>query len=159
NLYVATFTRLDGLAFGGLVALLGPEERHLLGHRAVGLAALAAWLVCLAASGQFAARAFIDEPFSGYAPWGQRAGYSVLALGFAHLVARSLERPAPLLLTPALRAFGRYSYGIYVWHPALFGGVTALGLDLAWSRRWLGPHLVADGALVVGLLGLSFGFG
>ncbi len=68
-------------------------------------------------------------------------GYSCLAVLFAALVHKLATREgrlSQLLSSPALRWFGRYSYGIYIFHwPIAQAYRAALEPKLA---RALGPH-------------------
>jgi peptidoglycan/LPS O-acetylase OafA/YrhL len=126
--YVLTPARLDGLAAGGLLAYQRhqgrmPSERTLATIAAIAIAGIAA---IVAQTGWF----YYEEPL-----WAPSAGITcVSALAFV-LVALALrvrgESGASSLLGRLFETFGRYSYGLYVWHqPAI---VALLRL------HWLAP--------------------
>jgi peptidoglycan/LPS O-acetylase OafA/YrhL len=53
--------------------------------------------------------------------WAEVAGFPALAVLFGAMIVRAVSAPegswrARLWKNPALRFFGRYSYGLYVWH-------------------------------------------
>jgi peptidoglycan/LPS O-acetylase OafA/YrhL len=126
-----TVTRLDGLAAGGLLALYYSRGRLANATRLLGaLAALSA--VLLATQWWF-------SHGDGVA-WVQVTKFTSAALLYASLIGLILStgstsgtgRPArshpahALLRLPPLRAVGRVSYGLYVFHPAIFGFLPPL---------------------------------
>lgn len=74
------------------------------------------------------------------------AGMPILAgsIGAAGLVAAAATRVVPLLRWPVLRSCGKYSYGMYVLHPAWIAAVLA--------KRYPGSRAVMLGVLVLGPL-------
>jgi len=112
--YTFTLGRLDGLAFGGVVAcglrIDGMSDWLARQRATASVIALAALAIGL----------FIDGRLDPYAPW--TLGVVIAALGvlFAGTVHRAVEadveaRPG-FLRRPALRFIGRYSYGLYILH-------------------------------------------
>jgi len=111
--YVLTPARMDGLAMGALIALAvrGPN----------GIAPLVPWAWRL---GSLAAAAFlviviIRRDFSTEDGVILTAGISCLTFMYASLLVLSLTyRPLTTVMeVPVMRWFGKYSYGLYVWHP------------------------------------------
>jgi peptidoglycan/LPS O-acetylase OafA/YrhL len=113
--YVATPTRLDGLAAGAFAVLavrqarsvqqLLPTSRLLAGAAGVGV--LGVWLT--------------PKGYSWESPLTATVGFSLLAVFFAAMLLLAVgSRPGKLLhrtLThPFMRAFGKYSYSMYLFH-------------------------------------------
>lgn len=108
-----TFTRLDALLVGAVVALLVRQPEWLKEFRRLftaGLAVSVATLIAIALR-------------SHYIPYEATEtvvlGYSCLAVLFAALVYHLSTREdaiAKAFSLPVLRWFGRYSYGIYIFH-------------------------------------------
>ena len=136
GLYVLTPFRLDGLAAGSLLALVVPglpEPRRYvpLALATLSLATLATGLVLAVA---------------GDALWGTPAmltlGFTFLAVAFAALVFLSVALPREALLPrllewKPLRAAGKVSYAMYVFHwPVTF----------ALREAGFRPHAIAPGA-------------
>jgi peptidoglycan/LPS O-acetylase OafA/YrhL len=119
-----TVTRLDGLAAGGLLALY--YRRGWLADASGLLGALAALSVAI-----LGAQWWLSHG-DGVA-WVQVTKFTSAALLYASLIGLILatsstggasRRSSPahaLLRLPPLRAVGRVSYGMYVFHPAIFG--------------------------------------
>jgi peptidoglycan/LPS O-acetylase OafA/YrhL len=115
KVYVFTLFRLDGLAAGGYLALAmrGPVSLPQV-RRVAGVFGA----VCVAGVlGVFAVAQGTDE----FHPAVQTAGFTMLAMAFASLIAWSVATPrrnplVRLMESPVLRLFGKYSYGIYVYH-------------------------------------------
>jgi peptidoglycan/LPS O-acetylase OafA/YrhL len=75
------------------------------------------------------------------------AGFTLIGLGCGSLIAMALRPHSAtqrLFSTPLLRFFGRYSYGLYVFHYSIEG---ALSRPL---RVFLGSHLRSKGLAVLG---------
>jgi peptidoglycan/LPS O-acetylase OafA/YrhL len=113
DLYVLTPYRADALVAGALLAWLFARG-HLEGGRRAAPA-----IVALALSG-LAAVCWIDGEGWWWGPAMQRVGYSLLAVGGAGLIAAAILHGqgtwARALSTGWLRAFGKYSYCLYLIH-------------------------------------------
>lgn len=115
GLYVLTPLRLDGLAAGSLLALLFqdlPEPRRYVPH------AVAVLALSTLATGIVVSRA--GGPFWGTPPM-LTVGFTFLATGFAAVVFLVMALPRGSLLPRVLdgrllRAAGKVSYGMYVFH-------------------------------------------
>jgi peptidoglycan/LPS O-acetylase OafA/YrhL len=141
-LHRLTIFRLDALAIGGLVASLFvvPEWRRGLRSR-IGI---------LAAATGIALVALLVQGRGAVSPTMTRFGYTVFAMLDACLVFAAADRagsPGPLatvLRSPVLRAFGKYSYAIYVFHypislltERLFDAAPDGASAGAWTALWL----------------------
>jgi len=135
TVYTATTSRMDGLAFGAagacilrVPALLACIDRHL---RAISVAFLGLFLLGIPLTHSYDYYGIACETF----------GYTLLAACSAVLItAAAIEdgrRPWPMatLAWVPLRACGKYSYGIYVFHELI---------HILASNPWLvahfGPH-------------------
>jgi peptidoglycan/LPS O-acetylase OafA/YrhL len=123
GLWKNTFTRLDPIALGILIAVA--FRLRILSHLStIGRAiALAAGSACW-----FIVAALADLNFS----WtGTMVGYPLIAIGAALIFLWCIGNSAALLRSPALVYLGKVSYGLYVFHilgirisAAVLGGVT-----------------------------------
>jgi peptidoglycan/LPS O-acetylase OafA/YrhL len=127
-LMIVTPSRMDGLLIGSACAVLARNAglfpaRFIVATAAVGFAILA-WIAGLHSPGEFI----------GSGQYMRTFGVTAVALLSGSLIGIS-QRHLPLmdaiLTTPVLRFFGRYAYGIYVFHIPLF--IVA--------SRWLAPKL------------------
>jgi peptidoglycan/LPS O-acetylase OafA/YrhL len=132
--FVLPFCRADALALGGLCALLGEERR--LRHWAA-----PALLLSLASCGYM-----IATGQSVGSLYSLALGHTLFAVGAAALLWLGLRGDgawARLLRVWPLRAIGRISYGVYLFHM----------IGLAVSRRFLGVperiHGLRDAAFAV----------
>lgn len=139
TIYVLTPARLDGLAVGAMIALCVRDPRaraRLLHWRApLALAALAILIALLATQGE------IDP----YNRWMQYAGLSALAVLFGTVIATVATGSTGALRavthTRFLRATGRYSYALYVFHVPIATWL-AWNTDIAsWPPTVLGSYL------------------
>lgn len=135
-IYVLTFTRLDALAVGALLAAVrrsgaASPGRILPIGRFVGLASLLLGLLAISL---------------GRGHWGAWnkgelvVGFLVLALGLGGALAWLLSvdpehRARGLLRLPALTLAGRRSYAMYLWHMPFIEVASRLGLDPASHAR------------------------
>lgn len=126
-IYVLTWFRLDGLAMGALLALA--QRRGL-------LPSLDRWVpvvVILGVAGLIACSILGGHTW-WWNRWMQQYGYSIIAvLGGAMLVS-AIHRPAdslwPRMLSAGwLRAFGKYSYGLYLIHLPVMRAVREYVFD------------------------------
>lgn len=140
-LYRNTLSRIDTLSLGACGALLvrSVKTRNLLRNRA-------GFLLVAAIAGVISTRALgaLTGSSSNTGLWMQRVGYSLLALSSLSIVlfaavgtgpsTRALTSAAHRILQARLlRLFGRYSYGMYVYHVPLLIVIRYFAGDLL---RW-----------------------
>ncbi len=104
-LYFSTVSRLDTLGLGALLAVSRPV-REFFGQYGLSVLGLAV------------VGSMFKLPLALL--------FTVDALGAAALVGLACSRPVPLLRTGWLRTFGKYSYGLYVIHYLIHGGMVLL---------------------------------
>jgi peptidoglycan/LPS O-acetylase OafA/YrhL len=114
DVYVLPHFRADALALGGLLAWLARRGSLQPLSRA------APWLFVAALGGAIGAALADGSPW-WMGAWTQRIGYSLFALAAAGLIVSAITRPREhripaLLSTGWLRAFGKYSYCMYLVH-------------------------------------------
>lgn len=113
-LFVLTWYRLDGLAIGALLAVAQRRGLFPLLDRWVPnviIACVGGLVVCAIQGG---------HPW-WWNRWMQQYGYSLIAIAAGAMLVRAINRPAdslwPRLLSAGwLRAFGKYSYALYLIH-------------------------------------------
>ena len=114
--YMATPMRMDSLAAGAFIALLvrGPKGME-------GLVRPAMFLACTAIV-VFLSMVLFRHSKSHQDLLIGTAGLSVLWVFFSSVLILTLNwKPLESLMAlPILRWFGKYSYGLYVWHPIIF---------------------------------------
>jgi len=112
DLFLLTPTRMDGLAVGALCALAvrGPD----------GIAAVVrpAWVAALGGGAGLLIMLALTRTSSQIDPAMQLIGYTLLAVTFGGFLVVGISwRPLNFILNlKILTWFGRYSYGMYVWH-------------------------------------------
>jgi peptidoglycan/LPS O-acetylase OafA/YrhL len=141
-IYYLTFTRLDALFLGSLLAIW---SRHGLGDRRAHV--VAARVIF---GGAFVAFCFPSVGIHGSSFFGETLRYSLAALLFASLLVLALDadrHPRSLLdrvfTLPPLRACGKYSYAMYMFNKPIIAGVWILLMGTG-APRVLGR----DGALL-----------
>ncbi len=147
-LHRLTIFRIDALAIGGFVAAVavdpGLRRRARSRLRGIGLASVAVLAATLVAG-----RGATSPVMTG-------VGYTLFAIAYAVLVFAAFDAAgsptwlATRLRSPILRAFGKYSYGIYVFHYPV--SLVAVGL----ARK---ASLGASPAAATGIWILSVGAG
>jgi peptidoglycan/LPS O-acetylase OafA/YrhL len=152
--YVFIGCRADSLMIGGVLALLvrtGARQAVMRYSKFVFLAGL----VVLSSIGIYLGEFDLDDRFVH--TW----GYSLIAIAFAGLIGSTLARPAWTRLAfenGFMRFFGKYSYGLYVFHYSVDAACTAT------LRKWLDANLhskglaVVLGSLVVGGISVAVAF-
>jgi peptidoglycan/LPS O-acetylase OafA/YrhL len=128
TIYVLTSSYLDALCLGAVLALLV--------RRPEGVRNLArpAWMAGSVSGILILAIIVVRHTLDPLDPVMQTLGYSLLAVFFGALLILSLTSPLQRVLNLGiLRWFGKYSYGIYVWHYVFF--VLVFHTDLARAIR------------------------
>lgn len=147
-----TFTRMDALLAGACCAMVVRSESL--------IATVKAWLtpaMWTAAAGVLAIDFLAGELWQA-GVYMETAGFSLLSLGFSALVLRAyLEQGRPsmaqkIFTSAPLRAMGKYSYGIYVWHvPILW-----ITMPFVPGAFGVGVNPLSSALFFVGLIGFSF---
>ena len=144
-----TLGRLDALALGGLLALMARGDRGMAGWRKGAGVVLAAMVVCIVP--MYVAKTGSHEA------WLQVIKFSLLAILYGALLALAVASPPTTLIgrffgLGPLRFAGKYSYGIYIFHPMLIDAFkSARASDAAGAAE--SPELVIFRA--VAIAGLS----
>ncbi len=144
SIYVLTFFRLDGLAIGSLLAWL--SRRGELQQ----LERWAKWVVVAGAAGFIAITVDAGDPW-WWNPRMQQIGFSLIAFAAGAVVVMAVSRPeqslVPRLLSAGwLRAFGKYSYCLYLTHLIVMRAMREYVFDpqnYEWLAEspWLGQGL------------------
>lgn len=126
-IYVLTWYRLDGLAMGGLLAFA---------HRRSQLPLLDRWVPVVVIAG--VAGLVVCTIQGGHTWWWNRRmqqyGYSLIAIIGGAMLVSAINRPAdslwPRMLSAGwLRAFGKYSYALYLIHLPVMRAVCEYVFD------------------------------
>jgi peptidoglycan/LPS O-acetylase OafA/YrhL len=121
-LYIRTDTRADSLLVGALVAVLWNARK--VPRRGVATAGTIGAVIVVASVFHFN---FTDSFL-------YHGGFTIVAVAVGVVIIASLESPwfaRPVLRATVLRAAGRVSYGLYLWHIAIFFAVARYGT--AWG--------------------------
>jgi peptidoglycan/LPS O-acetylase OafA/YrhL len=154
-LQVITPTRLDTLGLGALLAIAARSEGGLMRwRRPLGYAALGC-IAALASTLAFRIRIADQSPEIA------TIGYSLIACVCGALVTFATTTPAGtvthrFLAHPALRAIGRYSYAMYIFHFPIVGLLHARHLAPDSMPTILGSHLPAQLAFTALCFGLTY---
>ena len=127
SIYVLPWFRLDGFAMGALLALA--QRRGL-------LPLLDRWvpIVVIAGVAGIIACAILGGHTWWWNRWMQQYGYSLIAITAGAMLVGAINRPAdsawPRMLSAGwLRAFGKYSYGLYLIHAPVMRAVREYVFD------------------------------
>ncbi len=158
--YILTPLRMDGLAWGALLAVLWTLPGGLARHRRT-----AAWVGSTALVAGIAWVAWVDSMRPDEGTWWMQATlYAITGAGFAAVLARVLTEPEGSRLTrwlshPWMTAIGTWSYAIYVLHPMLLVLSRSFGLAVPHSAQGLWWYVPAQLAYTTGIAIVSIGAG
>jgi peptidoglycan/LPS O-acetylase OafA/YrhL len=137
--------RLDALAVGAILALAVRGPR--------GAVAVRPWIVraALAGLGTVALLALLRPSVGFVDPAMMTIGYTALDWAFAGLVFAGATARLPILEWTPLRLAGRYSYGLYVYHPLVMWWIVR---DAPWLERrdWTAGVAAAIGSVVIAVV-------
>jgi peptidoglycan/LPS O-acetylase OafA/YrhL len=152
-IFTSTLSRMDSLLIGGLVALAVRDPAlskiakkfcpYLFGVALAGIACI--WV--------FAREAFSRGYFTstvGFSLYGCLYGCAVFWAVSQNGTKSGLDR---MLNLPVLRAFGRYSYGIYVYHGIVFFTMA----NRLRAETWYGKSILGAPLVCSVFVGISFG--
>lgn len=141
--YMATPMRMDALAAGSLIAL------YVRGPGGIATLIKPAAIIGPVAFALFAAIVVWRSSGDAHDPFIGTIGLSLLWATFASALVLSLTwKPlSALMSTSLLRWFGKYSYGIYVWHPLVI--IPLMHSD--WGRTLRGGDSLLGGSFMMAL--------
>jgi peptidoglycan/LPS O-acetylase OafA/YrhL len=136
-IYTSSICRMDALAMGAALAVwlqLPDSLNRLIEYR---------FRLLWAAAGLMLTGWLVSKGFGMTDPMGQTLGYSLLALVFTILIARAVAGEnlpisfgQSLLCSKPLRALGKYSFAMYVFHAPLNSYVGMVWLEqLGWRQH------------------------
>jgi peptidoglycan/LPS O-acetylase OafA/YrhL len=113
--YMLTPCRMDSLAMGAFVALA------VCGSGFSSQVSRAAWIAVIIGGGAVAFIFFGLRMFSPSEPLIGSIGFSIIGVAAAGLLVLTVVwKPLHAIFSlPVMRWFGKYSYGLYVWHPII----------------------------------------
>ncbi len=126
--YIRTDTRADALLVGALCAVLWSAQKA--PRRGFGAAGTVGALVV----GVCVFRLNFTDSFL------YRGGFTLVAVAVGAMILAAIESPwfaRPILRTPVLCIAGRVSYGLYLWHIAIFFAVARYGTTWGSAARVL----------------------
>src|SRR5579883_701314 len=147
-----TFTRMDTLLVGAFCALVIRDQRLLNYIRPF------MPIVAISATCGMLAIYYVAKEIRSRAYFTQSIGYSLLAMGYGTLVLwaylqNGTGQPLDRVLQQRwLRAFGKYSYGIYVYHHPIF----LMGAFLFGGVKIAGYNVIPSVPYCIGLVGTTF---
>jgi peptidoglycan/LPS O-acetylase OafA/YrhL len=154
EIYVFTGCRADSLMIGGALALTFRTRLRpvLLRYSGIAFFVLFAALACVAGylGGLDEGNYFVES-----------VGYTIIAITYAGLIGTVIARPAWTRIAfenDIMRFFGKYSYGLYVFHYSLDAALTVPLrhlVDAKFHSKALG---VVVSALIVGVLAVLVAF-
>lgn len=148
-MYFATPCRVDGLALGSLLAVLVRRDGFAVGRKTVS-AFFAAGIGGLLVLGMLRGGLwFSDKATVAFAP----SCMNFICAGLVLCAAGGQRRVTRVLENGALRASGRYSYGLYLIHPLI---VTPLGILLLDSGRFAAVGIWVIPLFTGAVLAVSF---
>ena len=146
--YAVTPARLDSLAVGALLAIVLADHRlaHVGSRIFIGLGVMAAAITV--------AVFHVHGGLWTYGGWEEGPGYTIMAIGWGGLVAAGATAvrgtiPARVLGARWLRALGKYSYAMYVFHVPIWAHVQPLVFPGNRVPAVLGSHVLPSVALGV----------
>lgn len=144
--YILTPMRMDSLAAGAFIALMVRGPR---GMKDVVKPAMCIGTTALAA---FLALVLTRHSKDSLDPAIGTIGYTLLWVFFGSTLLLSLNwQPLRAVMSlPVLRWFGKYSYGMYVWHPVVF--ILVFHTDAARHLRGGNGHLAMFGSATLALV-------
>jgi peptidoglycan/LPS O-acetylase OafA/YrhL len=149
--YVITPVRLDGLMTGAVLAVAARMEGGLERFRWLAPRAMVAGLTVLAAIGLWRGGFVYSDPVIS------TLGFPLIAVTFGALLVTVLTSPGKSRLerffcTRSMRSWGKYSYGVYVFHYLLIGAFTWFFPVYERKASWLGgsrvPAVLAFAAII-----------
>ena len=152
-MYVLLPARMDGLAVGAILAVLVRDPNAW--EKARRWAPFAAITAATAL-----AAVYRRELLAPTAKWTEIAGYPSLAVLCGAAIVAAVSAPAGSLRDrvfahPVLRFFGRYSYGLYVWHELAISWLAVHVLVPARLPVVAGSHLPGNAVFVLAAFGVS----
>ena len=142
-IYSFTLCRLDALAIGSLLAVFHNKisDRLVPAIAMIGFVAFVTMMASISLS---------EIPYKKI-PWLQLAGYSLIPVSVAMMLALIINRGASHPITRLLEArpmvaVGRASYSLYIWHLVFFPAIANAGLNI-WHNpldQFMGIFILAS---------------